>query len=218
MNEEKISKEVLREEEAQKILNSMNESNDLSQLEENLKDNKMEFEYNGDIYRVRMLTQVEKDELHFLRVKKFSQLLQDKDILLEKDLIIVYKERGIDILEIDSKMKKLEVEKDSLKLKLGEAIANKEGEAILKTYKEQISELRDNIYLLTIQKSNLLTYSLENQLANYVAKILTYLSLYKKVRDDWGRVFKNLEEFEKCNDEILLQKAACRAMLLQYII
>jgi hypothetical protein len=61
--------------------------------EELIKDNKIIFTYKDKKYRVRLLNLSEKEELDTLRRKKFGQLLKDKDILLEKDLIAQYKER-----------------------------------------------------------------------------------------------------------------------------
>ena len=43
-----------------------------------------------------------------LKLSKFGQLLKNRDILLEKDLIKIYSERGIDINSLTEQIKKLD--------------------------------------------------------------------------------------------------------------
>jgi len=212
--ENSMENELLRAEEAQRILDKIKEDHDLSKFEELVKDNKIEFEFEDKKYQVRMLNVAEKDELDSLRRKKFGQLIQDKDILLEKDLIRVYKERGLDLEEINEQIRKLDTERYSITLKLGESIADKIGEAVLKEYKNQINNLQDKIYILALQKSSLLTYSLENQLTNYVVKVLTYLSLEIYKDEKYVKAFKSIEDFEKNVNEKLIEKSIYYSMLL----
>lgn len=204
--------------EAQKIIADMSKDLDMSMIEEFIKDNKISFKHEDKEYRVRLLDRGEKEELDMLRRKKFGQLIQDKDILLEKDLIKQYKERGLDIEEIDEDMKKLSAEELSIQIKLGESIANNEGETILKTYKEQIENIRTDKQIKSAQKTLLLEFSLENMLLNYVAEIITYLSLDVQNEDGtWKRLFNSLEEFKANKDEQLIAKAGQYSMILQYV-
>lgn len=154
---------------AAKIVKSMEHETELSKVEELIKENKITFKHEEKTYRVCLLNLAEKEELDMLRRKKFGQLIKDKDILLEKDLIITYKERGINIDEIDDKIKKLDAEDLDIQIKLGESIAKNESEAILKGYKDQIQNLRFQKQILKTQKTLLLEFCLENQLLNYVA-------------------------------------------------
>lgn len=208
-------KEVSRDDEIRKLAQSMNESGDLSLADEMIKDNKIEFFLNDKTYRVRLLTLREKEELEYLRIKKFGQLLQDKDILLEADLIKLYEERGISIKELDEKIRKIDIEINDRQLSLGEAIANNEGEAILKTYHSEIIALVLDKQVFFLQKTNLLEYSLENQLLSYIAQIVSYLSTEVKEKDEWVRLWGTLEDFTKCNDEALINKIATLSMTLQ---
>jgi hypothetical protein len=202
---------------AQKIVDDMSKELELSKIEELIKDNKIIFNYKEQKYRVRLLNLKEKEELDFLRRKKFGQLIKDKDILLEKDLIIQYKERGINIDEIDDQIKKINAEELDLQIKLGESISKNEPETILKTYGEQIKELIINKQVLNAQKTLLLEFSLENQLLNYVAQIITYLSSDTFKNEIWERIFNNLDDFQNSHDEELINKLASYSMILQYI-
>jgi len=202
---------------AEKIVADMEKETELSKIEELIKDNKISFEHEEKKYRVRMLNLKEKEDLDMLRRKKFGQLIKDKDILLEKDLISQYKERGINIDELDDKIKKIIAEDFELQLKLGEALSKKEPETILKTYEEQIKELRIKKQVLNTQRNLLLTFCLENQLLDYIAQIITYLSLDTLVDGEWKRMFSSLEIFQTYEDEQLINKAGQYSMLLQYI-
>lgn len=206
-----------RMEDAKRIVDEMEKSTDLSKVEDMIKDNKISFSHEGKEYRVRLLNQREKEELDMLRRKKFGQLIQDKDILLEKDLIKVLKERGIDIDSSDEEIRKSEAEENTIQMKLGEAIAKNEPGGILEEYKKQIEDLRLKKAILNTQKTLLLEFSLENQLLNYVSKIITYLSSDISVDGVWKRLFDSFEEFENYSDDKLIEKLAQHSMILQYL-
>lgn len=206
-----------RKEDAEAIVKSMEKETELSKIEELVKDNKISFEYEGKKYRVRLLNLAEKEELDYLRRKKFGQLLKDKDILLEKDIIIQLKERGMDVGEIDEEIKKLNAEEIDQRLKLGEALAKNESESILKPYKEKIESLQMQKSILRTQRTLLLEFSLENQLLNFVAQVITYLSLDENKDGKWQRMFTTLEDFQHYPDNKLIDKTASYSMLLQYI-
>jgi hypothetical protein len=210
-------KEIVREEEAKKILKDLDEQYELNKLQELVSNNMVEFEHNEKKYRVRMLNLREKDELDQLRRKKFGQLIQDKDILLEKDLIKVYKERGLDIDEIAEKYQQIEKEEFAMQLKLGKALAEKVQEAVLKAYKDELIKMEERKRILLIQRISALEYSLENQLLNYVAQIITYLSLEKFENDKWERAYNTFESFQNSEDEKLINTAAKFSTLLQHV-
>ena len=203
--------------EAEKIVGDMEKETELSKIEELIKDNKITFEYKDKKYRVRLLNLAEKEELDILRRRKFGQLMKDKDIFLEKDLILQYKERGINIEELDDQIKKVNAEELELQIKLGESISKNENETILKTYKDQILDIRTKRQIINTQKTLLLEFSLENSLLNHVAQVITYLSLEELKDDKWQRMFSSLEAFQTYEDEGLINKAGSYSILLQYI-
>lgn len=212
---DQLKKEQIHDEEVKKILDEMQEQYLIDKTYELIKDNKIEFEYDEKQYRVRLLNAKEKDELDMIRRKRFGQLLKDKDILLEKDLIIAYQERGINIEEIDEEIKKLNAQIDDQNYKLGEALSKQPGDIILKTYKDEIVRLTIKVRELVIQKSHLLEYSLENQLQNFVAQAISYLCLEEKVENEWQRVFYSLDDFMK-QDDRLINIVGMYSMYLHY--
>jgi hypothetical protein len=203
--------------ETQKLLNKIQEDSDLARIEEMIKDNKIEFEHKDKKYRVRLMTLKEKEELNFLRLKKFGQLIKDKDVILERDLIDIYKEREIDIDKLDDDVKKIEAEIFNLRISLGEAISKNDSESILREFKDKILLLEDKKKLFFLQKTDLLQMSLENQLLNYVAEVVTYLTLDIYENEKWNRAFLTYNSFIECDDEELINKAGTRSMLLQYM-
>jgi hypothetical protein len=168
---------------------------------------------------------------HDLQIKvkhaqNFSEIMQGAALvynylLAEKkgseELINQYKERGVNIEELDDQLKKLNAEELDFQIKLGEAISKNEIESILKNYKEQIEDLRIKKQILNTQKNLLLEFSLENSLLNYVAQVITYLSLEEQKEDKWQRMFESLDSFQTYEDEGLINIAGSYSMLLQYI-
>jgi len=206
-----------RLEEAKNIIEGMNEDIDLAHAEELIKDNNISFEYKNNLYRVHLLTYKEKVELDNLRRQKFGELMQDKNIMLEKTLIEQYKIKGIDIQEeIDNKIKDLSIKETNIQLKLGESLSKKEDDIILKEYKDQIEQIQKEKKVLSAQRALLLEFSLETQLMNYVSSVICYLCLDKMVENKWERIFKTLDEFENYEDEGLLNKAGLHSLFLQF--
>jgi len=208
---------VLSTEEASKVLKEIESHGAMNITEELIKDNAISFTVKEVKYRSRLLNLREKEELDNLRRKKFGQLLQDKDLMLDGKLIEVYKERGIDIAEMDEKMRKIDAEMHEKKLSLGESLAKNESENIFKAYEEKIKVLIEEKQIIYIQKSELLQYSIESQLLNYVAELITYLSTeIEESEGKYKRLWKNLEDFKNCEDKELTDKSGIMSTLLQY--
>jgi hypothetical protein len=204
--------------EAEQITKELQESNELNTIESMIKDNKIEFVYDSRKYRIRLLVNSEKCELDILRTKKFSQLLKDEDILFEKEFIKLYKERGvIDIDRLNEELKQLDAEELNIMMRLGESLHKQDGDVILKTYAEQIEAIKYKRQVINTQKNSLLEFSLENKLLQYVAEVITYLSLDVYNGEKWVRLFDSYEDFKKCEDDKLIVKAGMYSMFLQYL-
>lgn len=197
-------KEPIRAEEAEKLAKELNDSYGIEKAFSLIKDNKVEFIHNKENYRVRMLNQQDKDELDLLRRKKFGELLQDKNILFEKEIIRLYKERGvIDIDDLDKEIKKLWSEINELRMKHGKALEDKEPETILKNYDTQIEECLRKINGIAYQKSLLLENSFERTLEHWTVKMSSWLSLEKEENGNYVRAFDTSENFLKADEELI---------------
>ena len=208
--------EMIREDAAKEMAKELNNKYELDKLSEMVKHNYITFSYKDKEYRVSLLDQKEKDELDLFRRRKFGELLQDKNILFEAELIRLYKEKGIDIeKEIDDIVKKTIIELNSQRMKLGEALEKKDPESILKTYADEIEELENKLSSLSIQKTSLLENSFEKTLESQVIKYLSYLSIHIKEGEEYIRAFKNIDDFLKSDDEVI-GKAITYTMALNY--
>ena len=216
-------REEIRQEEIKKISTQINDEYNIDKIRELIRSNKKEFIHNDKTYRVRLLNDVEKDELHTLKTKKYNSMLQEKDsqgnyaYLTIADLTKIYKERGIaDILEIDSDINKVTKKFQSANFKLGETLANKAGENFLKSYKEELEQFRAELEALIIKKGHWLENSIEQQIQNYIAKVISYLCLDVKTEGEkWVRAFKSIEDFLKADDK-LVNLAGSYSMILHF--
>ena len=207
------NKDIIRTEEAAKIAKEINEKYIMDKVNEMIKDNSIPFSYKDKDYRVRLLNEKEKDELDLIRRKKFGELLQNKDVLFEKEIIRLYKERGIDIEDLDSQIRKLQADLKSEQKRLGEALEKKEPDNILKTFKERIIDITNEIYTIAIQKSNLLENSFEKRLIYEVNYATAWLSLEEKIGDNYKKAYNTLENFLK-SDETILNNTVCYMMAI----
>ena len=202
---------------ARKILEKFNEDKELAKVEALIQDNRIEFEYKDKIYRVRLLKLSEKEELYMLKLGKFGQLIKNKDILMEKDLIKIYAERGISIDALTEEIKKIDAQILTLRLALGSAIEKNESLTILKSFEDRINILNQSKQLSVIQKSNYLSTSLECQMENFEAQFISYLTAEILNNGIWERLFKNFDDFQNSEDETLITMIGTRTMLLQFI-
>ncbi len=206
-----------RLEQATKIAKEIQEQSLLAEVEEMIRDNKVTFAYNDKKYRVRLLNNKEKEELSLLRTKKYGQLLKDKDVLFERELIKLLKERGKDVDKIDEEIEKLANEELKLQKKCGESIAKNERKVILENYRKERDDVILKKNILEAQRTLLLEMSFENRLEEYTYKIITYLSLDELKDGVWQRMFNTLDEFNNYPDDKLITLAGQKSVLLQYL-
>ena len=203
-----------RLEDAQKIVDEFNKDTDMKRVEEFVKDNKIQFDFEDKTYRVKLLSLKDKEEVNSLKIKKFYQLFSE-GVKLTKNLIEMLKEQGIDIDKLDEDIRKLSTQKKEIELQIGEAIAKNEVEIILNSYGEKWAELENQQKILNTQRTLVLEYSLENQLENYVYQLVTYLSLEVKDGEEFKKAFVSLEDFQNNCKEILAIKAGQFSVILQ---
>jgi hypothetical protein len=203
-----------RLEDAQKIVDEFNKDTDMKRVEEFVKDNKIQFDFEDKTYRVKLLSLKDKEEVNSLKIKKFYQLFSE-GVKLTKNLIEMLKEQRIDIDKLDEDIRKLSTQKKEIELQIGEAIAKNEVEIILNSYGEKWAELENQQKILNTQRTLVLEYSLENQLENYVYQLVTYLSLEVKDGEEFKKAFVSLEDFQNNCKEILAIKAGQFSVILQ---
>jgi len=196
--EKKVEKVVM----AKEALKAMQELEDSVRLENIVKDNKIEFKSGDKSYRVRKPTLEEQQEIDDVRRKKYLELVRDDSYLFKKQWIETYKKKGIDIGKMETDMKRIEDETRRSLLRLAKT-TDKKGIGELK---DQILKSRDEQYALSIEKTDLLSYSIEDQTHIHAKSYTAYLILEVKKEDKWVKHFKDFEEFQKSEDQDLVGK------------
>jgi len=176
------------------------------ETEKLLSDNSSEFDLEGVVYRVNKPSFEQKQTVNKERMKKLVSLLKDQEQLLEKDLIALYESRGISIAELDTSLDALRKRREDFAEKLGKGLVEKRDEKDLEIYKKEIEKVIVEQDALLMQKSALLDSSIESQINVFVYTYLAYLTLEKRVEEDWVKAFDTYENFLK-SDETLVNKA-----------
>ena len=189
---------------AKELTERLSELEELGEIEKLINNNCIEFEHNNIRFRVRRPNCGEKIELEKARNNKYVKMLQDDNYKTREELTQLYAKRGIDVLEFDRKMDTFQAEINNLKLSLAQVTDIKEVDII----KNQIFSLMEKQAQVSIEKSNLLQYSLEDQLSLYLQTYLPYLLLEKEVeKDKWIKYFNTYEELEHSTDDKLIGKS-----------
>lgn len=199
MNKEKKVEKVVM---AKEVLKAMQELEDSVRLEDIIKDNKIEFKSGDKTFRVRRVNLEEQQEVDDIRRKKYLELVRDDSYLFKKQWIETYKKKGIDIDKIETDMKRIEDEVRRLLLRMAK-MTDKKG---IGEIKDQILKSRDELYVLSIEKTDLLSYSIEDQTFIHAKSYTAYLILERKDEDKWLKHFKDFEEFQKTEDQDLIGK------------
>jgi len=178
-------------------------------IEHSLGDNEIEFEIDKVKYKVVRPTFKDKQLAYQKKVEMYIKLLNEKDEKgefihkTEEDLKKLYKKRGIDLDEIDNKIKALDAQINNYKLKLGEALAADKPDNELNIYKEEIEKLLEEQKELNLKKSLLLEPSIESQVMVYSLTYLTFLITYKFEDGEWKKAWDNFEDFLNTDERIV---------------
>lgn len=224
MEEENKLKKELRKSDVTEIKDKMKQALNEGLIENLLSNNEVEFEYNETTYKVCKLIYKARQELHRKRAEKHLELLQDDKYVPEDKIIELYKNKGVDIKELDRQFSTFQQQIDRLKLKLGESIQNKLPEKELQILRDKIVDLQNKQGDVSIKKTNYLSNSLESQLNIWAYEYLVYLMSEKLVKgkdlgdgnkeaNKWERIANSFEEF--CDlEEDLINLLAVRTSLI----
>lgn len=205
-----------REELIKQMSEELEELKELSILEDMITDNKFEFEFNGETYRVRIPTYRESKEIEEAKIKKHNELVMKKDengnpvYYFEDELKKILQERGIDIQglinEID--MKSYQIEDLML------ALIREPSESERIKIRNKIIELREEQAELIMKKTEYLAMSIESQVNEFGIIYTLYLVLERKHGDNWIRVFENFDQLQDSDNRALIKIALFYLMQL----
>ena len=209
--------EEIRNEEAKKLTDIIDKAEELDKLEEMIKNNVIYFSCDGIEYRVRKPNYAERQELREVKIKKHAELRNNSIWKYEVELIKELKTKGIDILDMQMEIARIQEKIEELQLKLAEFGDQKEADnGIIVELKMQIYNLLVEQRAIALKKIEYLSESIEAELLSLVNSYTCYLGLEKKEAENWVKVFKNYEEFMDSENENLLNLVAHYMSLIIY--
>ena len=197
-------KDKSKDELASEFVKSIQNLESIDEVENMVTDNKIEFNIKKVKYRVRLLTFEENQELEKHRRKKYLEFINDDSMLFRKQWIKKYEAKGIDIDGMEDKIRMNLRKEKEIMLKLAQTSDEKRVEEL----KAQIIELRKASAYINIEKTDLLNFSIEDQLMVAVNSYYTYLVL-EKISDEnkYVKVYKDFDKFSKSKNSELVNKA-----------
>ena len=211
MSEKKVKKN--KKELAKELAKTIGELEQMEEMERVIKDNKIEFKIKAQLYRVRLSNYEEQLELEKFRREKYFGFLNDPNTLFRKQLIEKLKAKDVDIEKMEENMIQLEAKKENMQFKL----ATKSNKMDVDKLKSEISKIILEQSTISVEITDLLSYSIEAQLTNEANSYYTYLVLEKEVsKDKFVRVFKTYEDFLKSTEMDLVNRAFYSANRLIY--
>ena len=209
MDKNKMNEKHLMAKEGMKAISELEET---VKMENIIKDNKIVFESGGKSFRVRKPTLSEQQEIDSIRRKKYMELVRDNSFMFRKQWIEIYKKKGIDINKMDDDIKRIQDDLRALLLRLAKTAEPK----AVKLLKDEVNKSKDKAYGLSIEKTDLLVYSIEDQLTIHVNSYTTYIVLERNEGGKWDKAFKSYEDFEKSENDDLVVKSFYYINTLMY--
>lgn len=192
---------------AKKLMQDIKMAEKGSAMQEVLKDNQIPFTVKSGTYRVRRPSYNEQLKVEDFRRKKYLKLLEDDTMKFRKQWIEIYKKKDIDIDKMEIDMRAIQEDIESLMLRLAETESPKD----METLKNEIMTLKEKQLLINIERTDYLSYSIEDQIMIAVNSYYTYIVLEKRIEADkkvvWEKVFEDYESFSNSIDSELINKA-----------
>jgi len=198
-----------RKEEVKKAREAIDFALELAKAKKVIKNNYIEFDYNGNKYRVRMPTLEEEELVEKKKALKLNKMLSEVDeegnpvYLFKKQWNELYKKRGIDLDEKEARIDHLNIEIETLLLELAKTKDKPEIDRIEREIMKRKQDIAETIsYILDKYQ-----YCIEYILFFFYKKYLLFLVLEKLENKKWKRVYKTFEDMQKEQDTKLIATA-----------
>ena len=206
--------EESRKIQAQEVKKKLDEQEQLINTESKIINNTIEFTHKTENCRVRIPTHRERLETEKVRNKKYFELLQDDSYKLKEELIQIYKRKNINISAMESEIGDINATIN----KVDENLAQTINQSAREKYIAQKDKLKLQRAELSIKITDLLQYSIEDTLRDFMNDYLVFLVLEKEdtEKKEWMRVFKTYDEYLNSEDELLRLRATGELSILIY--
>jgi ribonucleotide reductase alpha subunit len=186
---------------AREALQAFAEIEATTNIENLVRDNKIEFLVEEKNYRVRKPSFAERQEIDTACRKEYLRLIADDSYFFRKTWIQKYLAKGIDLNVMESKVKSYQGEIEAVLLRLATATEPKDVELL----KKEIYSLRDSQFSLSMEITDLLSHSIENQLLVFTNSYTTFVVLEEKIGEDWKKLFVNYADFLANDSKVISQ-------------
>ena len=181
-----------------------------TKMEDLVKDNKIEWKQDDKTYRVRKPSFSERSEIDNARRKEYLRLIADDSYFFRKTWIEKYLKKGIDINAMESKTKAYQGEIEAVLLRLATATDPKDVDLL----KKEIYSIRDSQFALSMEVTDLLAHSIENQLLVFTNSYTTFVVLEEKVGEEYKKLYDSYDAFMKSDSKVIEQSF----MYINYLI
>jgi len=195
------------------VMERLNQIAEEYEVQNLIKDNKIEFVHKDVLYRIRKMTLAEREYANKERNRFYLNLVKDKDCMFRDQWIALYKERGIDIRKMEHDISVLQNEIEHLLLSLAETKLPND----IAMFKKNIDTKRIEQAALLNKKGELLDFSIEDQLGLFLNSLT--VQLMAEVVESGGkgvRLYKTLDDLKNATDVALITSFYKYANMLSY--
>jgi uncharacterized protein YbgA (DUF1722 family) len=208
--------EEQRDETLEKLQKEVSDASNLAFVEQLVQNNEIVFKVDEKEYRVRKPTFDERQELFRERSQLYTKLLTDPSYPLEAELRKLYKARGVDIEKMEEQLRMLEKRKQDLYLSLGKMLKEKASDQDCQVLRDEVQSVIGEQTKISIEKTNLLQYSVETNVLVHVYTYLAYLVSEEKREQTWTRIFASLDEFKRSTGGLTNRLIMLASLMVQH--
>jgi len=170
-----------------------------------IKDNKICFFVDNDLYRVRMPKQGEQSLIEHQKNLKQLEYIRQEGCVTKNQLILQLSQNNVvNIKELEEQRHELTKELKKYWLLLAQKLSD--DTLKIDEYSQKIESIQDKLQNLAMEISTYLSPCLESRLEKFYLEAVTVLCTEKSDGENWYRVWKNFDEFNS-SDASLSNKA-----------
>ena len=185
-----------------KVQEAIDNLKELTDMEHVLKDNEIEFSYQGDHYKIKKPNFKEASLILEHKTKVLSNLIKDPDSLYESQIRKTLKGKGLDLDAIDKNIDSLITKKKTLQRKLAELLSVKDNKIKLDAVKEQILGIDAEVNSLATNRNSYLDCSIETRLEYNIMVFRANILCYIKKDNEYVKRFSSLQDMDTLDMEL----------------
>jgi len=178
-----------------------------------ISDNKMCFEANDLLYRVRMPNQGEQSLVEHKRDLMQLEYMKQEGCITKKQLIAQLKTNKVIDIELFEETKAT-LTKELKKYWFMLATKDSTDNTRITEYSDKIVKIQDKLQDLALEISTYTAPCLENRLEKFYVEFMTYLCTEQRVGEEWKKVWNSFDEFIQADTSLTNKAVAHQTWLL----